>query len=106
MVTYPAPATILAPTLLVGLALAAHGAWQRRGAPRPGLRVVVAAVLVPLVLALGSFAFFDTLERRWPIWLGLALGAVLGVIWEWAFPPSEADSGDVGPLAGGLAALA
>ncbi|MDB5097489.1 MAG: putative rane protein [Cyanobacteria bacterium RYN_339] len=103
---YPAPSSVLVPTLLVALALAARGAWLRRGGERPGLRVALTAILVPLVLALGSLAFFDVPARRGPIWLGLALGALMGVLWEWAFPPSERDAADVGPLAGGLAALA
>lgn len=105
MAVYPAPMLVLAPALVVNLALAGRAAWLRRTAPRAAWSVGLAALFGALVLAAGTFLWFDTAERRTPVFLGLALGALLGVIWEWACPSSDADPAELGPMTAGLAVL-
>jgi hypothetical protein len=107
MAIYPAPMLVLAPALIVNLVIALRAGWQRKGPnTRPGMRLPVAAGLALVVFSACTFGWFDSWERRMPVLLGLTLGVLLGLLWEWACPAHQDDSADLGPLAGGLATLA
>lgn len=118
MAVYHAPALILVPALVAGLAVAARAGLARRASreapasdhsatgPTAGPGVPIALAAAWLALLLGAWALFPAAERWWPIALGLSLGAALAGLWNWAWPDSERDPHHLAPMGSGLAAVA
>ena len=105
MAIYPAPATVLVPTLLLGIGLAARAALAPRDVETPP-KAPWSLAIVYLALALGAWPLFPAGDRLWPVELGLLLGAVVAAGSAWLSRRTTRDPLQLGPLGAGLAAAA
>lgn len=122
MALYHAPALILVPALLINVAIAARAGWARRTthahpiaestpetpavvAPR-GAGALAPSLVVALMTLVASWLLFPAWDRFWPVGLGVALGALIAIVWQTLLPDGLGDDADLGPLGTGLAFVA